>query len=314
MKYLSLLLLSVISLQGFSQNLTPKVINYQSCAAGTGGTPLPNQLIGLRFTIHDISQSGTIVFQETDTVTTNPSGNYTIGIGAGTIVQDSIAGINWGSGNKYLQIELDPNGGNNYNNVGTTLMASSPYAQNAQNAGNWYDYANYDEEVASGSSPATTLSDSNWVARQIGNTLDQAGLSISRSGANITLQPGTYYISASAQWGIKSIYNLNVSGIGYETWGVSQLRLRNTTSNTTALIALGQNFYLMMGNGNGATFRQPFCLSLEGVITVTSTSTFNLQHFITYANNNGDISVDAGAPVSVGDNEVYSRILIRRIL
>jgi hypothetical protein len=80
----------------------------------------------------DAATGGNALYKETQTVTTNAYGLYNLMIGSGTVVSGSFTGINWLSGSRYLQVEIDPAGGTSYTAVGTpTQMVSVPYAQGA---------------------------------------------------------------------------------------------------------------------------------------------------------------------------------------
>jgi len=46
----------------------------------------------------------------------------------GTAVVGTFSGINWGKNSKFIQVEMDPTGGTNYTDMGTTQMMSVPYA------------------------------------------------------------------------------------------------------------------------------------------------------------------------------------------
>jgi cytochrome c5 len=46
----------------------PQKINYQAIARSATGAVIANQSIGARFTIHDVSPTGPIVYQETNQV------------------------------------------------------------------------------------------------------------------------------------------------------------------------------------------------------------------------------------------------------
>lgn len=113
----------------------PQKINYQGIARDNAGAPYPNQPLGLRLSIHDISATGTIQYQETHTITTNAYGLYNVAIGTGSVTIGSFPAIGWGAGDKYIQVEIDPTGGNNYIQMGTTQMLSVPYALYAANGG-----------------------------------------------------------------------------------------------------------------------------------------------------------------------------------
>jgi len=111
-------------------------IPYQGVARDMDGNFIANQAVSLRFTIHDASAGGTIVYQETQTATTSSLGLFTANIGGGSIVSGSFSSIDWNNGAKFLQVELDTAGGTAYTDMGTQQMLSVPYALNAAN-GNW---------------------------------------------------------------------------------------------------------------------------------------------------------------------------------
>src|SRR5688572_6047652 len=108
----------------------PNLINYQGVARNSVGNVLPNKNISTRLTIRDGSATGNIVYSETRSVTTNKMGLFTIAIGSNgtTNVTGTIAGINWGNGAKFLQVEIDPTGGSSYLDLGAAQLLSVPYA------------------------------------------------------------------------------------------------------------------------------------------------------------------------------------------
>ncbi len=112
----------------------PNAIPYQGVARNASGAILPNQLIGLRYSIHDITAAGPVVYSETFTPTTTNLGLFNINIGTGTPVVGTLATVNWGGGAKFVQVELDPAGGTSYIDMGTTQLMSVPYALQALSA------------------------------------------------------------------------------------------------------------------------------------------------------------------------------------
>ena len=121
-------LLSTIN--AFSQSPSPGLFNYQGVARNSVGNVLINKSITLRLTIHDGTATGATVYQESRSVKTNPFGlfNAQVGSAGATNVTGTIAGVNWGTGNKYIQVEIDPNGGAAYINIGTAQLASVPFS------------------------------------------------------------------------------------------------------------------------------------------------------------------------------------------
>src|SRR5436309_2373234 len=77
------------------QAQSPNAIPYQAVARNAGGNVIANQLISLRFSIHDITATGTVVYKETQSATTNALGLFTLNVGQGTVVLGSFSGINW---------------------------------------------------------------------------------------------------------------------------------------------------------------------------------------------------------------------------
>ena len=119
----------------------PNLLNYQGVARNSVGNVLPSQPIGLRLSILSGGPTGPAVYTETRNVTTNAFGLFNVQVGSpGAITTTgTIAGINWtafgaGSGTKFLQVEIDPIGGTNYFNVGSTQLVSVPYALYATGA------------------------------------------------------------------------------------------------------------------------------------------------------------------------------------
>lgn len=133
---LLLFFISILSLNLFAQ-IPPEGINYQAIARNNSGVAISNAPLNVRFTIHDVTATGVIVYQETHaSVTTNAYGLFTIVIGAGTPNVGTFPAINWALGNKFLQVEIDDLGGAGYISMGTTQMMSVPYALYAKTAGN----------------------------------------------------------------------------------------------------------------------------------------------------------------------------------
>lgn len=128
MKKIILCIALGLLMTGITPAQTPLSIPYQAVARDSFGTPLPNQAIQLRMSIRTGSSGGTIVYQETDTTTTTKLGMFTVNVGSGTVVSGAFSAINWASGSKYLQVEVDPAGGTSYIDMGASQLLSVPYA------------------------------------------------------------------------------------------------------------------------------------------------------------------------------------------
>lgn len=114
----------------------PAAINYQGVARNPSGNAITFKNISLRLTIHDGTATGLTVYSETRALSTNGFGLFTVAIGStgATAVVGNMNTVNWGSGNKYLQVEIDPDGGSTFTNMGTSQLLSVPYALFAASA------------------------------------------------------------------------------------------------------------------------------------------------------------------------------------
>jgi len=117
----------------------PQSFSYQAVARDLAGNIIANKAVSLRFSILDGSSSGTVVYQETQSATTNVLGLCNVSVGQGTVTSGNFSTIGWGSGGKFLKVEIDPNGGSSYTVMGTTQMLSVPYALYAANGGATYN-------------------------------------------------------------------------------------------------------------------------------------------------------------------------------
>jgi hypothetical protein len=136
MRYLNSLcffLLLLISTAGYSQ--VPQAINYQAIARNAAGGVFVNQSVALRISILGGSATGPVLYSERQTATTNQFGLFSLKIGTGTIISGSFSTIPWNLANQWILIEIDPQGGTNYTNIGTSELLSVPYALYAQTSG-----------------------------------------------------------------------------------------------------------------------------------------------------------------------------------
>ena len=105
----------------------PALIPYQAIARNAAGEPLASSTINARFTIHDGTATGSSVWQELQTVSTSALGLFTVQLGSSV----SLAGVNWATGAKFMQVEI--NLGNGFVDIGTQQLLSAPYALYAGN-------------------------------------------------------------------------------------------------------------------------------------------------------------------------------------
>lgn len=114
----------------------PQAFNYQAIARDANGVALTNQSVSVKFTLLDGSPQGGILYIETQATSTNSFGLFTVEIGKGTVVIGTFNTIPWSSGNKFLKVEIDPQGGANFVAMGTAQLLSVPYALYAATSSN----------------------------------------------------------------------------------------------------------------------------------------------------------------------------------
>jgi len=123
-------LLTTLGMLANAYAQVPQQINYQGVARNAVGNVLSNKTIGIKLSIRDINANGTIVYSETRTIRTNNFGLFTIAIGStgSSTTTGNINLINWSTGEKFLQVQIDPNGGWDYIDMGTTKLLTVPFA------------------------------------------------------------------------------------------------------------------------------------------------------------------------------------------
>lgn len=128
-KLFTLSLVIILTLSAFTQS--PEKMSYQCVVRNASGVLLTNQSVGIRISILHETSTGTVVYAETQTPTTNANGLVSIEIGGGI----GFDAINWANGPYFLETETDPTGGTNYTIVGTSQLLSVPYALYAKSSG-----------------------------------------------------------------------------------------------------------------------------------------------------------------------------------
>lgn len=131
-KIYSLVAAIALSVNVFAQ--APEKMSYQAVIRDAGNTLVTSQVVGVKISILQGSVSGTAVYVETQTPTTNINGLVSIEIGAGAVVSGAFTSIDWRVGPHFIKTETDPAGGTSYTITGTSQLISVPYALHANTA------------------------------------------------------------------------------------------------------------------------------------------------------------------------------------
>lgn len=146
MKYTILLLFSFLSSLLIAQ-APPQGINYQAVAYDLtsiatpgidyGLLPAAERDIRVRFTINADNIGGNRVYREYHTTQTDINGLFNLIIGQGILdnAPNAFEDIDWGTGDHFLIVEIDINGGEDYMEISAQQLWSVPYALYAESAG-----------------------------------------------------------------------------------------------------------------------------------------------------------------------------------
>jgi hypothetical protein len=107
---------------------SPNKISYQAVIRGASNNLIFNSMVTMRFSILQGSETGNILYVETQKPTTNNNGLVSVVIGNGVPVSGILSDIDWSKGPFFLKTETNPLGGSSYTVTGTTQLLSVPYA------------------------------------------------------------------------------------------------------------------------------------------------------------------------------------------
>lgn len=135
-KMFSILVTLLLSISVFAQ--APQKMSYQAVIRNTSNQLVVNKTVGMKISILQASVSGTLVYSETQTPTTNANGLISIEIGGGVGFET----IPWNNAVFFIKTETDPEGSTNYTITGTSQLLSVPYAL-AANTSNYTIHNGY---------------------------------------------------------------------------------------------------------------------------------------------------------------------------
>ena len=190
----------------------PQSFKYQAVARDAGGDVVSDQAVGMKISILQGSTSGTAVYVETFSPTTNEFGLINLNISEGTMVSGDFTSIDWSADTYFIKVEMDMTGGTTYEEYGTSQLLSVPYALHAKTADSLTGVVTetdpvYGSSVASGITGTDTT---NWNNKQ-----DQliAGTGIEITD-NVISATGDFYLGQDTLGGI--VYYIYIGNDGEE--------------------------------------------------------------------------------------------------
>ncbi len=127
-KAINIIAIILLTANIFGQS--PNAFKYQAIVRNNKGTIIANKSVEIQISILQGTVSGTAVFSEKHTSTTNQFGLVNLEIGNGILVSGGFSSINWANGPYFIKVVV------NGTELGTTPLLSVPYAKYADKAGN----------------------------------------------------------------------------------------------------------------------------------------------------------------------------------
>lgn len=119
----------------FSFGQAPQKMSYQAVIRSTMNKLVTSRAVGMKISILQTSATGTTVYSETQTPSTNSNGLVSLQIGEGLPIIGTFRAINWANGPYFIKTETDPDGASSYSITGTSQLMSVPYALYAASSG-----------------------------------------------------------------------------------------------------------------------------------------------------------------------------------
>ncbi len=161
---------SLLLLLGNLYAQSPQAFNYQTVVRDASGDLLSVTVCTFQMSLLQGSSSGTVVYTETHTVTTNDKGLVALLVGNGTATSGDFTTINWANGPYFLKVELDINNTGSFTLMNTTQLLSVPYALYAETSGNTGAAGPTGLTGATGATGATGVTGSTGSVGLIGTT------------------------------------------------------------------------------------------------------------------------------------------------
>ena len=268
---MTLLASLLITLASFAQ--APEKMSYQAVIRNSANALVTNQAVGMQISILQTTSTGTAMYVETQTPTTNANGLVSLAIGNGTIVSGTFAGIDWSAGPYFIKTETDPAGGTTYTITGISQLLSVPFALHAKQAANGLPVGGTDGQIlainASGTpewqTPSETVNSTIQLTTAAITNIN-GGNGDMTSGGNITASD-TPVILKGVCWSTSpnptTANFLNITYDGSDT-GAFEIYLNHLTDNTTYYVRAFANNSAGTAYGNEVSFTSLFLPSAIG--------------------------------------------------
>nr|NQU94139.1 hypothetical protein [Bacteroidota bacterium] len=176
----------------------PQAFNYQAIARDASGNAMAEKTIALQISILLDNDPAQVIYVEIQVPLTDQMGLFNIAVGYGDVQSGEFQDIDWGNGTYFLQVEIDPEGGTNFQYLGSMQLLSVPFALYADASGGDADWSLSGDNMSS--APTGNVG--------IGTETPQAKLSVIGGIKSSNNEAGTDYLelkhganNASLKWG-----------------------------------------------------------------------------------------------------------------
>ncbi|MDB5284921.1 MAG: C-terminal target protein [Bacteroidota bacterium] len=236
---------------------TPQAIFYQAVARNAGGSLIRNQTLCAKYTMHEATPNGAVLYQETQILTTDLYGTFGANVGMGTVISGAFNSIDWAVNNKYLDIQIDFSGTcNNFVDLGTRQLITVPFALYAATA----------DSAASGGTPQVNA---DWnAASGAAQILNEPAIPVFPPAGGTTFQ----YINGIGQ---SVTFPTNVSVFNNDAGYITAASAAGTYIQNGTAIQNGANFNIDGAGTIGTTLTVGSDALTNGSHTVAGLATFN---------------------------------------
>ena len=252
-KLYTLIAAVVITSTVFAQ--APSKMSYQAVVRDAGDVLVTSQAVGMQLSIVQDSVSGTVVYVETQTPTSNPNGLICVEIGSGTVLSGTFNSIDWSSGPYFIKTETDPTGGTTYTITGTSQLMSVPYALHANTAGS----------IIGGKTDSTDIAAMGFVAGGKTDSTDIAAMGFVAGSAS-TLTIGQSYQGGKIFWLDASGQHGLIAATADQSTGIQWYNGSNTTTHAVRDgIGAGEfNTERIIANQGSGVYAAEICANYQG--------------------------------------------------
>jgi len=295
---------------------SPSSFKYQAIARDAAGNILANKQITIQVSILSGSATGSLVYTEHFASSTNTFGLVNLEIGKGIVTIGTFSGITWGTNNYFIKISIDPTGGTNFTDLGTSQLLSVPYALYANNAGNSFS-GNYND--LSGK-PALSPVATSGNYTDLTNKPNLAAVANTGSYADLTNKPALATVAGTGSY--SDLTNKPTLALVANTGNYNDLvnkpawsdSIKNKIPNTSGFLTLGSTAKWDKDSTDNVTLSGNQSIAGDKSFSGNTSFANTIQASAGINANNKNIT-NVATPVNNQDaaNKAYVDILLKRI-